>query len=48
MSAADKAPEVIARSDLIAVAPEALVKDRADRLQILPPPLPIASFTISL
>jgi DNA-binding transcriptional LysR family regulator len=41
-------PEVIARSDFIAVVPERLARDRADRLQILPPPLPIAGFAISL
>jgi DNA-binding transcriptional LysR family regulator len=41
-------PEVVARSDLVAIVPERLVRDRADRLQIMDPPLPVAGFTISL
>jgi DNA-binding transcriptional LysR family regulator len=41
-------PEVVARSDLIAIVPERLVKDRADRVQIFDPPLPIPGFSISL
>jgi DNA-binding transcriptional LysR family regulator len=41
-------PEVITRSDMIAVVPERLVSDRTDRLQIFEPPLPVTGFTISL
>ncbi len=40
--------EVVARSDMIAVVPARLVRDRADRLQVLDPPLPVNGFTISL
>lgn len=41
-------PELVARSDLIATVPERLVHDRAERLQILDPPLPVEGFTIGL
>jgi len=41
-------PEVIARSDLIALAPERIVRDRADRLQLFEPPIPVPGFTMSL
>lgn len=38
--------EIVARSDLIAIVPEGVVRDRADRLQILPPPLEVARFDL--
>jgi DNA-binding transcriptional LysR family regulator len=41
-------PEVVARSDLIGIIPARLVRDRADRLQILEPPIPIDGFTTSV
>jgi len=41
-------PEVIARSDMIALAPERIVRDRAARLQLLEPPIPVPGFTLSL
>jgi DNA-binding transcriptional LysR family regulator len=41
-------PEIVARSDMVALVPRKLVKDRADRLQIIDPPLPVQGFTISL
>jgi DNA-binding transcriptional LysR family regulator len=42
------APEIVARSDMVALVPRRLVQDRADRLQIIEPPLPVPGFTISL
>jgi DNA-binding transcriptional LysR family regulator len=42
------APEIVARSDSVALVPRRLVQDRADRLQIIEPPLPVQGFTISL
>jgi DNA-binding transcriptional LysR family regulator len=41
-------PEVVAQTDLVAVAPYRLVKDRADRLQILTPPLTIPSYDMAM
>jgi DNA-binding transcriptional LysR family regulator len=41
-------PELVARSDLIATVPERLVRERAKRLQVLEPPLPVEGFTIGL
>ena len=41
-------PELVARSDLIATVPERLVRERAERLQVLKPPLPIEGFAIGL
>ena len=40
--------ELIARSDLIATVPKRLVRERAERLQLLEPPLPAEGFTIGL
>jgi hypothetical protein len=34
------------RSDLIALAPERLLRSNAARLRIMPPPLPVEGFTI--
>jgi DNA-binding transcriptional LysR family regulator len=41
-------PEVVAQTDLVAIAPHRLVKDRADRLQILTPPLTIPSYDMAM
>ncbi len=41
-------PELVARSDLIATVPERLVRERAERLQVLKPPIPIEGFGIGL
>jgi DNA-binding transcriptional LysR family regulator len=41
-------PELVARSDLIATVPEWLVRERAERLQVLEPPLLVEGFTIGL
>jgi DNA-binding transcriptional LysR family regulator len=42
------APEIVARSDMVALVPRRLVQDRADRLQIIEPSLIVPGFTISL
>ncbi|MDX2202252.1 MAG: LysR family transcriptional regulator [Hyphomicrobiaceae bacterium] len=41
-------PELVARSDMIAVVPERLVRDRSDRIKVLDPPLPIDSFEVAM
>jgi len=41
-------PELVARSDLIATVPERLVQGRAERLQVLEPPLSVEGFAIGL
>ncbi|MFC4915502.1 MULTISPECIES: LysR family transcriptional regulator [Bradyrhizobium] len=41
-------PDLVARSDLIATVPERLVRGRAERLQVLEPPLAVDGFTIGL
>lgn len=41
-------PEMVERSDLIAMVPERLVRDRGDRLRVLEPPLPVPGFAIAL
>ena len=41
-------PEIVARSDLIALAPRQMVRDRADHLQLLEPPITVPGFTMSL
>jgi DNA-binding transcriptional LysR family regulator len=41
-------PEVVAQSDLVAVVPHRLVKDRSDRLQILTPPLTLPSYDMAM
>jgi DNA-binding transcriptional LysR family regulator len=41
-------PELVARSDLIATVPERLVRERAERLQVLDPPLPLEGFRMGL
>jgi DNA-binding transcriptional LysR family regulator len=42
------APELVARSDMIALVPKRLVSGRAEALQILEPPLMVPGFAISL
>ncbi|HEY6641850.1 LysR family transcriptional regulator [Povalibacter sp.] len=41
-------PEVVGQTDLVAVAPSRLVNNRADRLQILAPPLRIPSYEMGM
>ncbi len=41
-------PEIIARSDMIALVPYRIARDRADRLQILEPPLAVPGFEIAM
>jgi DNA-binding transcriptional LysR family regulator len=41
-------PELVARSDLIATVPARLVRERAERLQVLEPPLRVEGFAIGL
>ncbi len=41
-------PEVVARTDLVAMLPSRLVNDRFDQLQILPPPLEIPSYEMAM
>ncbi|HEX7759664.1 MAG TPA: LysR family transcriptional regulator [Caulobacteraceae bacterium] len=41
-------PEMIARSDLIAVVPERLVRHHTDKLQVIDPPLTVPGFDIAL
>ncbi|NJM43921.1 MAG: LysR family transcriptional regulator [Brachymonas sp.] len=41
-------PEMIERSDKVALVPERLVHDRQDRLLVLKPPLPIEGFSVSM
>lgn len=41
-------PEIVERSDLLALVPERLVRDRGDRLSIFDPPIKIPGFQISL
>ena len=41
-------PELVARSDLAALVPERIARDRADRLQLLEPPVPVPGFAITM
>jgi DNA-binding transcriptional LysR family regulator len=41
-------PEVVARTDLVAMLPARLVKDRSEELQILEPPLPIPAYEMAM
>lgn len=41
-------PEIVAHSDLVAVVPERLVRDRTDRLVVREPPLPVPGFTMGM
>jgi DNA-binding transcriptional LysR family regulator len=41
-------PEIIARSDMIALVPHRIARDRADRLQILEPPIAVPGFEMGM
>lgn len=41
-------PEIVARTDLIALVPERLVTGRTERLRLLEPPLPVPGFTMAM
>ena len=41
-------PEVVARSDMIALAPERIVRNQTDRLQLFDPPVPAPGFSIAM
>jgi DNA-binding transcriptional LysR family regulator len=41
-------PEIVARSDMIALIPRRIVRGRTDQLQILAPPVPVAGFEIAM
>jgi DNA-binding transcriptional LysR family regulator len=41
-------PEIVAHSDFVALVPRRLVQGRADRLQLVECPFPVAGFSISL
>lgn len=41
-------PEIVARSNMIALVPERLIRDRADRLTVRDPPIPVAGFTMGM
>jgi DNA-binding transcriptional LysR family regulator len=41
-------PEVVAQTDLVAMMPSRLVRNRSHRLQIVAPPLPIPSFEMAM
>lgn len=41
-------PEIVARSDMIALVPYRIARDHTDRLQILAPPVPVPGFEIAM
>jgi DNA-binding transcriptional LysR family regulator len=41
-------PEVVARTDLVAMLPSRLVQDRSDQVQVVVPPLPIPSYEMAM
>jgi DNA-binding transcriptional LysR family regulator len=41
-------PEVVARTNLVAMLPSRLVKDRSDHIQVVVPPLPIPSYEMAM
>jgi DNA-binding transcriptional LysR family regulator len=41
-------PEVVARTDLVAMLPFRLVKDRSDHIQVVVPPLPIPPYEMAM
>jgi DNA-binding transcriptional LysR family regulator len=41
-------PEMVQRSDMMALVPERLVRERADQLMILEPPIPVPGFSVSM
>jgi len=41
-------PEVVSQSDFVALVPERLVLNRADKLQLLAPPFPVEGFAVGM
>jgi DNA-binding transcriptional LysR family regulator len=41
-------PEIVAGSDLVALVPELLVRDRGDRLRLVEPPFPVEGFAVGM
>jgi DNA-binding transcriptional LysR family regulator len=41
-------PETVSESDFVALVPERLVRDSADRLKLLEPPIPVEGFAVGL
>jgi len=41
-------PEIVAQSDLVALVPQRLVRERAGRLRIVPCPLPVDGFAVGM
>jgi DNA-binding transcriptional LysR family regulator len=41
-------PEIVSRSDLVALVPERLVRDRAYRLKLIDPPFPVEGFAVGM
>lgn len=41
-------PEIVERSDLIALVPERVARDRATRLRLFEPPVPVPGFSIAM
>ena len=41
-------PEVVMRTDLVAILPSRLVKNRSDRISVIAPPLPIPAYEMSM
>jgi DNA-binding transcriptional LysR family regulator len=41
-------PEVVMRTDLVAILPSRLVKNRSDHIRVIAPPLPIPSYEMSM
>lgn len=41
-------PELVERSDMVALVPERIARDRADRLQVFEPPVPVPGFGLAL
>lgn len=41
-------PEIVARSDMVALVPDRIARDRADRLRIFEPPIPVPGFSMAM
>lgn len=41
-------PEIVARSDFVALVPERLVRDRGETLKVVECPLPVPGFAVSM
>ena len=41
-------PEIVARSDMAALVPDRVARDRVDRLELLEPPVPVPGFAIAM